>query len=87
MANKTWAGVVLLVLAQGLAGCDSALPTGPSNGPPNGPTNGDGQIRGLVKDTAFRPLAGAVVEVIAGYEYRDVDNHRRRGSILVVRCL
>lgn len=74
MANRTRAGIVLLVLAQGLAGCDSARPIpplGPSGVPqpisePIPSPRGGGQMRGLVKDTAFRPLAGAIVEVIGG---------------------
>ena len=74
MASRTRTGIVLLALVHGLVACDSAgpkSPGGPSDVPqPIGesspPLSGSGQIRGLVKDTAFRPLGGAMVEVIAG---------------------
>ena len=72
--NKTRTAVVLLVLAQGVSGCDSSRsnsPLGPSVVPqpvsqPIPSPSGGRRITGLVKDTAFRPLAGALVEVIEG---------------------
>lgn len=60
------AGIVLLVLAQVMAGCgDSPSPWAPSRVPPV--TTG-GQVAGIVYDTAFRPLAGARVEIVDGPE-------------------
>ena len=71
MTNRTRAGIVLLMLAQGLAvaACGDrkfAPPpvTGPGGLPP--PPNGLALISGAVYDTAHRPLAGAAVEVLDG---------------------
>jgi carboxypeptidase family protein len=71
MMNRTRAGFVLLVLAQGLTGCDdSRSPVSPgarTATAPGTPGSGTGElIRGTVSDTAFRPLAGARVELIDG---------------------
>jgi hypothetical protein len=67
MTNRTRAGFVLLVLAQGMAGCDdSRSPVSPA-APPGTPGSVNGElISGTVSDTAFRPLAGARVELIDG---------------------
>jgi hypothetical protein len=67
MTTRT--AIVLLVLAQGLAGCDggsgSSAPSAPSPVPqPALPL--DAAVKGRVVDTADRPLAGAVVEVVDG---------------------
>ena len=75
MTNRMRAGVVLLVIAQlpGLTACgddEVVPPTGPGPGPaaagqPVPPTNRT-SISGYVSDTAFRPLAGARIEVVDG---------------------
>lgn len=69
MTHRTRAGMVLLMLAQGLAGCDGAPkpPGGPGdiNRPPP-PSPGVAMITGAVYDSAHRPLAGAAVEVLDG---------------------
>ncbi len=62
---------LLAVAVQALAGCGSS-PTQPDVVPPpliirpGGPVVVPGQIRGTVQDSAIRPLAGAVVEVLDG---------------------
>ena len=65
--------VVLLVLVHGLAGCSAedraSAPSAPSPvlppiSPP--PVVGPPGLRGSVSDTAFRPLAGARVEIVDG---------------------
>jgi hypothetical protein len=61
--------IVLLVLAQGLAGCGgSNSSSAPSAVPQAGlqPPALVSGISGFVMDTAFRPLAGANIEVIDG---------------------
>src|SRR5580765_2359461 len=70
---RTFKGVVLLVISQGLIGCNgsrSSLPLAPSTvsqpmTQPAPATDGT-MIAGTVADTAFRPLAGAIVEVVDG---------------------
>lgn len=64
MTNRTQTAVFLLVLAQGLVGCDGSNrsrlpPTGPSPVP-------EVLVAGTVSDAAWRPLAGATVEVVNG---------------------
>lgn len=75
MTNSTRAGIVLLVLAPALTGCDGARPSPTSPTPPSIPTtvspaapvpNGSVVARGTVFDTAFRALAGATVEALDG---------------------
>jgi hypothetical protein len=73
---RTFAAIGLLVVAQGLAGCDgsgspSALVTPspapqpvPQPGPPPAPTAV--RVDGWVYDSAFRILAGASVEILDG---------------------
>lgn len=67
--------LALLLLAQIMAGCDSPTPVGPSS--PESPQvstpslpvplpRGVLRAAGSVSDTAFRPLAGARVEVVDG---------------------
>ena len=92
-------GVVLLVLAQGLAGCggsgSSPAPSAPSPVPAPSPgpqpvpqpTPSVSGMSGFVVDTAFRPLAGARVEVIDGPQAGPVDDRRRQRSVLVDRDL
>ncbi len=65
--------IVLLVAAQGLAGCgDSGSPSTPSavaqagSTPPSLPTPSVSRIWGYVLDTAFRPVADATVDVVDG---------------------
>ena len=71
MPNRT-VGLVLLLLAGGLAGCDSdrgPAPSGPSSVPqpgPQPPPPRTVQLAGTVSDAAWRPLAGARVEVVDG---------------------
>ena len=65
------AGIVLLVLAQGLVGCGSTRsspsPSAPSTvAQPIPPVGGLMFMKGTVYDTVFRPLAGARVEVVDG---------------------
>ena len=75
MTCRTHTGFLLLVLAAGLAGCDGGRapgPTAPSPGqqpipqPSPQPTPAEIQLVGIVYDAAWRPLAGARVEVIQG---------------------
>jgi hypothetical protein len=73
---KMRAGIVFLLLAQGLAGCggskSSPLPSAPSSvsrpvPQPTPPLNNAGVVvKGTVVDTANRYLAGAIVEVVNG---------------------
>jgi len=73
---RTFGGIVLLVLVQGLAGCgDSArggspvgatTSTTPTSVSQAAPPGGSELIRGIVYDTALRPLDGARVEVLDG---------------------
>ena len=72
MTNRTAGGLIVLLLAGGLAGCDAdrgpAL-SGPSSVPPSGPQPTPPrtvQLAGTVSDAAWRPLAGARVEVVDG---------------------
>jgi hypothetical protein len=66
------AGVVLVVLAQGLAGCGgSDSPSAPSPSvpvPPSAQQPSPFQVTGYVLDTANRGLAGAIVEVLTGWQ-------------------
>ena len=71
MTHRTRRGIVLLVLAQALAvaACGDRHfvgpgPTAPGEPPPLAPAGVS--ITGVVTDTAFRPLAGARVEVLDG---------------------
>ena len=72
MTARTQLGSCLLVLAVGLAGCDADRrpgPSGPSSVPQAGqqPAPQPGiQLAGTVSDAAWRPLAGARVEVVDG---------------------
>ena len=91
MTNRTRTGIVLLVLAQGLAGCDGGPkpPGGPGDisNPPGGdrPVNPALSVNGIVWDTAFRRLGGATVEVLDGPEAGLVDLDERHGRVLFVR--
>ena len=75
LTNTTSGRFFLLLLAAGLAGCSnssSAPPTTPS-APQAGPFPIEIQrpatrLNGVVSDTAFRPLAGARVEIASGPE-------------------
>jgi hypothetical protein len=64
MTNRTPVGFALLVLAMGVARCDSNHGPGPS--PLAGAVPGGTQLAGSVSDAAWRPLAGARVEVVDG---------------------
>ena len=73
MTNTMHAGMVLVMLALGLAGCDRQSPGAPGDRRP--PPSGGltlppvaTMISGAVYDTAHRPLAGAAVEVLDGPE-------------------
>lgn len=72
MPARTQLGSCLLVLAVGLAGCDADRrpgPSGPSSVPQAGPQPAPQpgiQLAGTVSDAAWRPLAGARVEVVDG---------------------
>lgn len=71
MTTRTHLGFGLLALAVGLAGCDSERrpgPSGPSSVPQTGPQPAPRgiQLAGTVSDAAWRPLAGARVEVVDG---------------------
>jgi hypothetical protein len=72
-------GIALLLLVQGMAGCGDDSrdggPVGPTTSTPTAtattarptpPPSGDDVIRGIVYDTALRPLDGARVEVLDG---------------------
>jgi hypothetical protein len=63
-------GIVLLVIAPGLAGCGHSpapvAPLAPSPVPQAAPPSTAIQVTGWVSDSAFRPLAGASVEVLDG---------------------
>lgn len=74
---RVLAAIVLLVLAQGSAGCDdgrsSTIPTGPlapsaapQPAPQPVPQPNSAQLNGSVFDSAYRPIAGARVEVLDG---------------------
>jgi hypothetical protein len=64
------AGILVLVLAQGLAGCSGSrfpsTPSAPSPVPQPAPQPTGIQVNGLVYDYAFWPVAGASVEVLDG---------------------
>jgi hypothetical protein len=74
MAMTNMSGMVLvLVLAAGLAGCGGdGAPTAPSTGsrpieqPIPQPAGSTIYLAGTVSDAAWRPLAGATVEVVSG---------------------
>ncbi len=57
---RSLSGILLLLAVHGLAGCTRSTPSSPS------PVSGGLFIQGTVSDTAFRPLAGARVEVLDG---------------------
>ena len=61
---RTPGGIVLLMVVLGFAGCSGSSPSAPAPG--SQPPPGAFFIRGTVSDTAFRPLAGARVEVVDG---------------------
>jgi len=66
---RLFCGVVLSVLAAGMAACDSSrpsVPTGPTPVPQPVPQSTTISVSGYVSDSAFRPLAGAVIEVLDG---------------------
>ena len=66
---RTLVGVVLLILAQATAGCDSSRPAvlnAPTPVPQPVPQTTTISVSGYVSDSAFRPLAGAVIEVLDG---------------------
>jgi len=69
---RTFRGVVLLVLAQGMAACDSSRPSTPiaptHAAPPVQHPSAilDTVVDGYVYDSVFKPVAGAVVEVLDG---------------------
>ena len=66
MGLRTGAVVPALLLAVAIAGCDGHGPAAPTVTihPPT--PAGTSSMRGIVYDTADRPLAGAVVEVVEG---------------------
>ena len=68
MTHRTRTGIILLMLAQGLAACRGSTtalsPVTPS--PVTPPLGGLLSMKGTVSDTAFRHLAGARVEVVDG---------------------
>jgi hypothetical protein len=70
MRIRTHVGCFLLMLGVGSAGCDADRtpgPSGPSPAPQSGPQPQRGiQLAGTVQDAAWRPLAGARVEVLNG---------------------
>ena len=73
MTNRTLAACLLLaclllMTGTGLAGCsDSSSPSAPTTAPTlfQRPVT---LLRGVVSDTAFRPLAGARIEIVGGPE-------------------
>ncbi len=79
MTNRTRTGMVVLALAQGLAGCS---PTAPSLLPRAGvpPTPTAIQLQGSVRDQV-RPLAGALVSAVSGPEAAAVTDATGRFSI------
>jgi hypothetical protein len=60
--------MVVTLAAVGLSGCDSSpkSPVAPSQGPQSAPQPTGIQVAGTVSDAAWRPLAGARVEVVDG---------------------
>jgi hypothetical protein len=71
MTNSARAGIGVVVLIHGLAGCDDARPTfqtAPSAVTTSAEPSPVGTVlmRGTVSDTAFRQLPGATVEIISG---------------------
>ena len=93
MTNRTWMGIVLFVLAQGLAGCEAKGPEPPGgpgdiSNPPGGdrPVNPALSVNGVVWDTAFRRLGGATVEVLDGPEAGALERlTNATGRVLFVR--
>src|SRR5215203_603387 len=93
MTNGTLAGFILLTIGSstGMAGCsESTSPSAPariSPPPETGPALTQFQrpatrLYGVVSDTAFRPLAGARIEIVGGPE-TGVWTTERRGRVLV----
>lgn len=71
MTNSTRRGMVLLMFTMGLTACEGSRtlpPTAPSTVPQPAPPPGSAgvQLAGTVSDAAYRPLAGATVEVVNG---------------------
>jgi hypothetical protein len=77
LINRTRAGIVLLVLAQGLTGCGgsdsistplapSVVPQSPSQPPPQPAPPINAGVRGTVVDSADRRIPGVLVEVVDG---------------------
>lgn len=66
---KAICGVVLLVLAAGIAACESSrasMPSAPTSLPQPAQPSTAISVSGYVYDSAFRALAGAVIEVLDG---------------------
>jgi len=66
---RTVCRVVLLVLVQGLAACDSSrpsIPTAPTAVPQPGPQSTTTFVTGYVYDTVFREVGGVFIEVLDG---------------------
>jgi len=67
--RRVHAALVLTTMLAGCSGASSAVPTAPSASatqPPAAALSSSLQLRGFINDTAFRPLAGARVEVLDG---------------------
>src|SRR5688572_10205913 len=67
--RRAHAALVLTTMLAGCSGASSAVPTAPSASgtPPSAAAlSSSMQLRAYITDTAFRPLAGARVEVVDG---------------------
>ena len=81
MTRTTRTAMVFLVFAQGLAGCDHrSTPPGPAPVPQPAPQPTGIQVSGHVSDSAFRPVAGATVEVVDGPDAGKATTSRVDGS-------
>ena len=82
---RTRGGIVFLMVVLGLAGCSGSSPSAP--GPGSQPLPSAFFIRGTVSDTAFRPLAGARVEVVDGPQAGLATTADAKGEFSLIRRL
>lgn len=77
MTNRTLVRFLLLMVATGLGGCSESSstlgpttpsPVAPAGLPPTETQRPAVRLMGYVQDTAFRPLAGARIEIVGGPE-------------------
>jgi Carboxypeptidase regulatory-like domain len=66
MTARTLTGILVLVIAQGVAGCGGSSPSPAPSAPSPVPQPAPYQVSGVVVDSASRVIAGASVEVLDG---------------------